>query len=81
MMTHGAIYCTLQSLMSLTAMSTSNNENFPPPATSVLAKFATASTLTPPRRANPRNSYQEHRLVSCTGATPKRGVKSIHPVL
>ena len=82
MMTHGAIYRTLQSSMSLTTTLTSNNENFKPPTTPACSRFATASTSTPPRRANPPNAYQEHRIVSSTGATPKIWKKKcIHTVL
>jgi len=81
MMTHGAIYRTLQLSMSSTATSTSNNENFSPPAAPVRARFATASTSTPPTRANHEIPIKITGLFLVRVLHLKEGGKRIHPVL
>ena len=69
MMAHGTNYA-------------SSNKNIPP-STSVSASRVSFAATTPPptrRRDNPRNPFQEHRVVSTTGATPQKGRKMNHNI-
>ena len=68
MMAHGANYALL-------------NENVPPSmSTSASVSTSCVSFVATPisprsRQDNPRNPFQEHRVVSITGATPQRGTQ------
>ena len=51
----------------------SNNENVPPRTPSRQRVTFVSAGTPPPRRDNPTNPFTERLLVTCTGATPRRG--------
>ena len=76
MVNHGGDFRTaLEQASSSSSSSSSNNENVPPrtPSRHQRVTFAHVVSNPPPRRDNPTNPFTERLIITCIGATPKKG--------